>query len=85
MPMPLSRTQFETARLPQPPEPANAIAPAITAAVTASFSPNGIEPKLPKPLMKSPHASAVVPATTAITSHTTTPAMITVWNFSTVW
>ena len=82
--MPLSRTQLETARLPQPPEPANAIAPAITAAVTASFSPNGIEPNELKPLTKSPQASVVVPKTTARTSHTTTPAMITVWSFSTV-
>ena len=84
MPMPLSRTQLETARLPQPPEPANAIAPAITAAVTASSSPNGIEPNEPKPDTKSPHASAVVPATTAMASQTTTPAMITVWSRSTV-
>ena len=85
MPMPLSRTQLETARLPQPPEPANAIAPAITAAVTASFLPNGIEPNEPKPLTKSPQASVVVPSATAMTSQTTTPAMIALWNFSTVW
>jgi hypothetical protein len=84
MPMPLSRTQLETARLPHPPEPANAIAPATTAAVTASSSPNGIVPKPSKPLTKSPHASAVVPAKTAMTSQMTTPAMITVCSFSTV-
>ena len=83
MPMPLSRTQFETARLPQPPEPANAIAPARAAAVTASFV--SIEPKLPKPLTRSPQASPVVPSTTASASHTMTAAMTTVWSRSTVW
>ena len=83
MPMPLSRTQFETARLPQPPEPANAIAPASAAAVTASFV--LIVPKLPKPLTRSPHASAVVPSTTASTSQMMTAMMTTVWSFSTVW
>ena len=42
-------------------------------------------PNEPKPLTKSPQASVVVPKATAMTSHTTTPAMITVWSFSTVW
>jgi len=81
--MPLSRTQFETARLPQPPEPANAIAPARAAAVTASLV--LIDPKLPKPLTRSPQASAVVPSTTASTSQMMTAMITTVWSFSTVW
>ncbi len=52
--------------------------------MTASFSPNGIVPKPSKPLTKSPHASAVVPAKTAMTSQITTSAMITVCSFPTV-
>ena len=83
MPMPLSRTQLETARLPQPPEPAKAIAPASAAAVTASLV--LIEPKLPKPLTRSPHASPVVPRITASASHTITARMTTVCSLSTVW
>jgi hypothetical protein len=71
--------------LPHPPEPAKAMAPAITAAVTASSSPKGIDPKPEKPDTKSPHASAVVPSRTATTSHTTTAAMITPCRRSTVW
>ena len=82
MPMPLSRTQLETARLPHPPEPANAIAPASAAAVAPSFV--LIEPKLPKPLTRSPHASPVVTRKTARTSHTMTARMTPVSIYSTV-
>ena len=59
------------------------MAPAITAAVTSGLV--GIEPNPSSPLTASLQASRVVPSTMATTIHTSTPPMITVWNFSTVW